>query len=229
MSKLTWDQSGEKRYATGVDRVVLYRNTNNNGTITLYDRPTAWNGVTAINESPSGAEETKLWADNIKYGSLYSAEEFGFTIEAYQSPEEFDECDGSKEIAPGVYAGQQNRETFGLSYRTLIGDDLNGTEKDYEIHIIYGAKASPSERSHSTVNDSPEAEQLSWECTTTPIDSGITNVKPIAHIKISTLSATAAKITALESMLYGTDGSGGAGATGKLPTPSQLVTLMSAG
>lgn len=201
MFNLEWDKSGEKRYSTGIDRVTLYR-SKNSGT---YNEATPWNGVTGLTESPSGAEETKLWADNIKYGSLFSAEEFGFTIEAYDSPEEFDECDGSKEIAPGVYAGQQNREIFGLSYRSLIGDDQHDAgAQDYEIHLIYGAKASPSERAHSTVNDSPEAETLSWECSTTPINSGINNVKPIAHLKISTLGTTKAKIEALENILYGT-------------------------
>lgn len=206
VGKVKWHESGDNKYSTGIDRVVLYRTSVSAGGAVAYDQPAAWNGVTGLTESPSGAEETKLWADNVKYGSLFSAEEFGFTIEAYQSPEEFDECDGSKEIAPGVYAGQQNREIFGLSYRSLIGDDVNGTNKDYEIHLIYGAKASPSERAHSTVNDSPEAETLSWECSTTPVGHNIANVKPIAHIKISTLGASAAKIAALENALYGVDG-----------------------
>lgn len=227
---LEWDKTGEKKYSTGIDRVVLYRTTVSQQGAVAYDKPTAWNGVTGLTESPSGAEETKLWADNVKYGSLFSAEEFGFTIEAYQSPEEFDECDGSKEIAPGVYAGQQNREIFGLSYRSLVGDDVNGTGKDYEIHLIYGAKASPSERAHSTVNDSPEAETLSWECSTTPVGHSIANVKPIAHIKISTLGATTAKIAALEAALYGTAAveDGASATTGHLPLPDELVTMMAA-
>ena len=220
MPRLEWDKSGEKFFHTGVDQVVLYRHTQSK----QYGKGVAWNGVTGITESPSGAEATKLWADNIKYGELRSAEEFGATIEAYQSPKEFDECDGSKEIATGIYAGQQNREPFGLSYRTLIGNDVSGTEAGYEIHLVYGAMASPSEQSHSTVNDSPEAETLSWTVETTPINSGIQNLKPIAHIKINSTELESEALTAIENALYGTQN-----AEAYLPLPSDLLTLISNG
>lgn len=212
--KLVWDQDGQKLYETGVDRGVLY--VLDNG---VYGAGVAWNGLQNVNESPSGAEPTALWADNKKYLELISTEEFGFTIEAYMSPEEFDVCDGSMEIAPGVYAGQQNRKGFGFSYRTLIGSDTEGTEHGYKIHIVYGAKAKPSSRDNSTVNDSPEAMTLSWECSTTPVD--VPGGKPTAHIVIDSTRTSAEAIAALENMLYG-----GESAEAKLPTIEELISLM---
>lgn len=212
--KLVWDQDGQKLYETGVDRGVLY--VLDNG---VYGAGVAWNGLQNVNESPSGAEPTALWADNKKYLELISTEEFGFTIEAYMSPEEFDVCDGSMEIAPGVYAGQQNRKGFGFSYRTLIGSDTEGTEHGYKIHIVYGAKAKPSSRDNSTVNDSPEAMTLSWECSTTPVD--VPGGKPTAHIVIDSTRTSAEAIAALENMLYG-----GESTEAKLPTIEELIQLM---
>lgn len=214
-TKLVWDQDGQKLYETGVDRGVLYPFDEGK-----YGEGVAWNGLTAVNESPSGAEPTALWADNRKYLELMSTEEFGFTIEAYMSPEEFDECDGSLEIAPGVYAGQQNRKSFGFSYRTLIGNDAEGTEYGYKIHIVYGAKAKPSSRDNATVNDTPEARTLSWECSTTPVD--VPGGKPTAHLVIDSTKVGADKMTALEEILYGGT------AAAKLPTIEEVIELMKA-
>ena len=211
--KLVWDQEGQKLYETGVDKGVLF--PYDNGT---YGKGVAWNGLTAVNESPSGAEPTALWADNRKYLELISTEEFGFTIEAYMSPEEFDACDGSLEIAPGVYAGQQNRKSFGFSYRTLIGNDADGTDYGYKIHIVYGAKAKPSSRDNATVNDSPEARTLSWECSTTPVD--VPGGKPTAHLVIDSTKVDAEKLAALEEMLYGGE------AEAKLPTIAEVIELL---
>lgn len=213
--KLVWDQDGQKLYETGVDRGVLYPFDEGQ-----YGAGVAWNGLINVNESPSGAEPTALWADNRKYLELMSAEEFGFTIEAYMSPEEFDPCDGSLELAPGVYAGQQNRKAFGFSYRTLIGNDAEGTEYGYKIHIVYGAKAKPSSRDNATVNDSPEAMTLSWECSTTPID--VPGGKPTSHLVIDSTKAGADKIAALEELLYG------GAADAKLPTIEEVIELMKA-
>lgn len=213
--KLVWDQDGQKLYETGVDRGVLYPFDEGQ-----YGMGVAWNGLINVNESPSGAEPTALWADNRKYLELMSAEEFGFTIEAYMSPEEFDACDGSLEIAPGVYAGQQNRKTFGFSYRTLIGNDAEGTDYGYKIHIVYGAKAKPSSRDNATVNDSPEAMTLSWECSTTPID--VPGGKPTSHLVIDSTKASADKMAALEELLYGGT------ADAKLPTIEEVIELMKA-
>lgn len=204
--KLVWDKTGERQYETGVDHGVLYPVVNN-----VYPSGVAWNGLTTVTESPSGAEANAIYADNIKYLSLMSAEEFGATIEAYMYPDEFAACDGSSEIATGVMIGQQSRKTFGLSYRTIIGNDTEGDEYGYKIHLIYGAKASPSEKSRQTVNDSPEAVQFSWEVTTTPVEIAAidpdTNkpYKPTAHLEISSLKANSAKMAALEAILYGSD------------------------
>lgn len=219
---LVWDDAGNQIYETGTDRGVLYT-INESG---AYTNGVAWDGLRSITESPSGAEETALWANNHKYGSLYSAEEFSFTIGAYTSPEEFDACDGTAEIATGVTAGQQTRAKFGMSYRTLIGNDVKGTDYGYKIHLVYGATASPSERSHSTVNDSPEAEELSWECKTVPV--AVSGYKPTAHIVIDSTKADATKLAALEAKLYGTEGTGGTGgATPYLPLPAEVITTMS--
>lgn len=219
---LSWDDSGNKIYETGTDRGVLYP-LDTNGT---YPAGVAWDGLRSITESPSGAEETALYANNAKYGGLYSAEEFSFTIGAYTSPAEFDACDGTAEIATGVYAGQQTRSKFGMTYRTLMGNDTNGMEYGYKLHLVYGATASPSEHSHSTVNESPEAEELSWECKTTPVP--VPNKKPSAHIIIKSTEVTAEKLAALEAILYGTAASGNTAAVpARLPLPTELITIMS--
>ena len=218
MAKLTWDASGERLYETGVDRGVLFPMTN--GT---YGNGVAWNGLTAVNENPSGGEPTKLYADNIAYLTLMSVEELGLTIEAYTYPDEFEECDGSKEIKPGVTVGQQTRKHFGFCYRTLIGNDEEGTDHGYKIHLVYDCVASPSEKSHSTVNDSPEAEQLSWDVTTTPVAIPVEGIKPSAEIVIDSTEINEAKLAAIEDLLYGT-----ASAESTLPTPQALITLLNA-
>lgn len=215
MAALTWDDSGKRLYETGVDRGVLY--VMSAGT---YGTGVAWNGLTGVTESPSGAEETALYADNIKYVSLYSAEEFGATIEAYTYPDEFAKCDGSAELADGTYVGQQERATFGLSYRTLLGNDTEGQSHGYKLHLIYGAKASPSEKAYATVNDSPEAITFSWEVTTTPVN--VTGMKPTAVITIDSTKADADCLAALEAKLYGSEPSG----TPTLPLPDEVKTLM---
>lgn len=197
MSRLQWDATGTKKYYTGTDRGVLFK-MNTNGT---YGEGVAWQGLTGVTESPSGAEETALWADNQKYGSLYSNEEFGYTINAYDCPEEFDECDGTVEVADGVNIGAQNRKSFGFSYRTLIGNDTKKNDYGYKVHLVYGSTASVSEKSHSTVNDSPEAEEMSWECTTIPVP--VTGYKPTAHLVIDSTKCPAAKLAQLEEIIYG--------------------------
>jgi len=199
MSKLKWDQIGERLYETGVNKGVLYpfaKATNN------YPTGVAWNGLTAVNESPSGAEATALYADNIKYLNLMSAEEFGATIEAYMYPDEFAVCNGEAELAAGVTVGQQARITFGLSYQTKIGSDQD-SEKGYKIHLIYGALASPSEKSYATVNDSPEAITFSWELKTTPVE--VEGFKPTATLVIDSTKVDATKLAKLEEVLYGCD------------------------
>lgn len=211
---LVWDQDGQKLYETGVDRGVLYPFDDGE-----YQKGVAWNGLINVNESPSGGEPTALWADNRKYLELMSNEEFGFTIEAYMSPEEFDACDGSIELAPGLFAGQQNRKSFGFSYRTLIGNDAEGTEYGYKIHIVYGAKAKPSSRDNATVNDSPEAMTLSWECSTTPVD--VPGGKPTAHITIDSTKVSADILSEIEMALYG-NGNG----EPTLPTIAELIDMM---
>jgi hypothetical protein len=199
MSKLTWDQTGEKIYETGVKQVVLYTQQAG-GT---YDKGVAWNGCTAITESPSGAEATALYADDIKYLNLVSAEEFGATIEAYTYPDEFAECDGSAALAEGVYIGQQTRKTFGLCYRTTVGNDTQTNGYGYKLHIIYGALAAPSEKGYSTINDSPEAITFSWEVSTTPV--AVTGHKPTASIVIDSTKVDSAKLAQLEAQLYGSE------------------------
>lgn len=212
---LTWDDTGNQLFETGTDRGVLYP-IGDSGT---YPTGVAWNGLRSVTESPSGAEETALWANNHKYGSLYSEEEFGFTIGAYTSPEEFDACDGTLEIATGVTAGQQPRKKFGMTYRTLIGNDTNGMNHGYKLHLVYGATASPSERSHSSVNESPEAEELSWECKTVPV--AVAGFKPTSHLVIDSTKANATKLATLEGILYG---SGSTAA--RLPLPAEVITTM---
>lgn len=202
MPKLVWDQTAERLYETGVDRGVLYPQTTGGA----YGKGVAWNGLTAVNESPSGAEASDLYADNIKYLSLRSAETFGATIEAYTYPDEFAECDGSASIATGVTIGQQARKAFGFCYRTLVGNDVENNDHGYKIHLIYGCTASPSEKGYQTVNDSPEAITFSWEVTTTPVN--VTGFKPTASLVIDSTKftdANSAKLTAIEGALYGTD------------------------
>ena len=218
MSKLVWDKSGDRFYETGVDHCVLYP-IDSDGT---YPLGVAWNGITAITESPSGADANPLYADNIKYLNLIAAEDFGATIEAYTYPDEWAACDGSASIATGVTVGQQARKTFGLSYRTKVGNDVDGQDHGYKLHLIYGALASPSERGYQTVNDSPEAITFSWTVTTTPVD--ITGFKPTACLTIDSTKIDSAKLTAIEAELYGTDGNGGK--TPHLPMPNKIIELM---
>lgn len=217
--KLEWDKSGEHLFETGVDRGVLYPQAAD-GT---YPKGVAWNGLTSVSESPSGAEATALWADNIKYLNLYSAEEFGATIEAYTYPDEFAELDGSAEIAPGAMIGQQNRKAFGLCYRTVLGNDIQGNDYGYKLHIIYGAQASPSEKSYETINDSPDAITFSWELNTTPVP--VTGHKPTASIVIDSTKCDPDKLADLEEILYGTAGQGGADA--RLPLPAEVIATLS--
>lgn len=221
--KLVWDKTGERLYETGVSQGVLYPQAAG-GT---YPTGVAWNGLTAVTESPSGAEATAIYADNIKYLSLMSAEEFGATIEAYTYPDEFAECDGSANIATGVSIGQQNRKTFGMSYKTVLGNDVDGENYGYKLHIIYGAMASPSEKGYATINDSPEAITFSWEVTTTPVS--VTGFKPTASLTIDSTKADPTKLAALEEILYGKDGTGGLEDTGvdpRLPLPDEIAELM---
>lgn len=223
MSKIVWDKTGERFYETGVKNGVLYP-LSSNGT---YPKGVAWNGLTAVTESPSGAEATALYADDIKYLNLISNEEFGATIEAYTYPDEFAECDGSATLAKGVAIGQQTRKTFGLCYRTTLGNDSQGNDYGYKLHIIYGALAAPSEKAYATINDSPEAITFSWEVTTTPVS--VDNFKPTASLTIDSTKADPTKLAALEDILYGKDGTGDnqTGATEpRLPLPNEIATLM---
>lgn len=213
MSKLVWDQSGERFYETGVKNGVLYIPTSG-----VYSKGVAWNGLTAVTESPSGAEATALYADDIKYLSLMSAEEFGATIEAYTYPEEFAECDGSASLATGVSIGQQARKTFGLSYKTTIGNDVDGNEHGYKLHLIYGCLAAPSEKAYATINDSPEAITFSWEVTTTPVN--VTGHKPTACITIDSTKADPTKLAALEAKLYGSESE-----EASLPLPDEIAEM----
>lgn len=217
MSKIEWDKTGEKLYETGVKNGVLYLPDESGA----YTNGVAWNGLTSVKESPSGAEATPLYADDIKYLELTSAEEFGGTLECYTYPDEFAECDGSAEVAPGVIIGQQNRKTFGLCYRTTLGNDIKGNEYGYKLHLIYGAKASPSEKAYSTINDSPEAITFSYEISTTPVN--VTGHKPTASLIVDSTKVSAEKMAALEALLYGGDG---AGNPAKLPLPDEVITLL---
>lgn len=214
MSKIVWDQTGERLYETGVKYGVLYPMEAG-----AYPKGVAWNGLTAVTESPSGAEATPLYADDIKYLNLMSAEEFGATIEAYTYPDEFAACDGSAELATGVMIGQQARKAFGLCYRTAIGNDVDGNDHGYKLHIIYGAMAAPSEKAYASINDSPEAITFSWEITTTPVN--VTGFKPTASIVIDSTKVDAGKLAELEDMLYGS-----ADKEAMLPLPDAIATLM---
>ena len=219
MAKLVWDTIGEHFYETGIDHVVLYP-VANNGT---YPEGVAWNGVTSISESPSGADANKQWADNMNYLTLYSAEEYGSTIEAFTYPDEFMACDGTVALTSGVYVGQQPRKGFGLSYRTKVGNDTVGEDLGYKLHLVYGCRAAPSERGYETVNDSPEAITFSWEITTTPVI--IPNHKPSALLTIDsrdfTETAAAAHLKALEDVLYGGDST-----EARLPLPNEVVYIL---
>ena len=216
MAKLEWDKTGERLYETGTDRGVLY--VASNGT---YPTGVAWNGLTGVDENPSGAEANAQYADNIKYLELRSAEDFGATVTAYTYPDEFEQCDGSAEPVSGMYIGQQARKMFGMSYRTKIGNDTDGDEHGYYIHLIYGATASPSQRSYKTINDSPEPIEFSWEVTTTPVN--IAGYKPVAHVRINSTKADATKLAALEKALYGDEN-----ADARLPLPDEVKTLLTA-
>lgn len=217
MAKLEWDKTGERLYETGCDRGVLFvYNTDQN----KYGTGVAWNGLTKVNESPSGAESNPQYADNTKYLDLYSAEDFSATIEAFTYPHEFEECDGTAELVEGVTIGMQNRKMFGFSYRTLIGNDTEGTDHGYKIHLVYGAKASPSEKSRDTVNDSPEAVNFSWEVTTTPVN--VTGFKPTAHLVVNSTLVNPTKLAEFEKKLYGDDDSG----TPTLMMPDDIKTLL---
>ena len=216
MAKLVWDETGKRLYETGVSQGVLYPQSGGS-----YPNGVAWNGLTAVTESPSGAEATPLYADNIKYLNLFSAEEFGATIEAYTYPDEFMACDGSAQIAKGAYIGQQNRKQFGMCYKTLLGNDVDANDHGYKLHIIYGAMASPSEKAYATVNDSPEAITFSWEVTTTPVN--VTGYEPTASIVIDSTKCNAEKLADLEEILYGS-----AEEEPRLPLPDEIVTVLGA-
>ena len=218
MSRLVWDQTGDRLYETGIEKGVFYP-INNSG---VYTPGVAWNGLTSVSESPSGAEATALYADDIKYLNLYSAEEFGATIEAYTYPDEFGLVDGSAELATGVTVGQQARKEFGLCYKTLEGNDVDGQDHGYKLHLIYGCMCSPSQKQYQTVNDSPSAITFSWEVKTTPVN--VTGHKPTSLIVIDSTKVDATKLAALEEILYG-----GESVEPRLPLPDEVATIFAAG
>lgn len=217
MAKLVWDNTGERLYETGVKNGVLYTRDETGA----YSKGVVWNGLTAVTESPSGAEPTALYADDTKYLNLMSAEEFGATVEAYTYPDEFAELDGTAEVAVGIRIGQQARGTFGMCYRTALGNDVKGNDYGYKLHIIYGATASPSEKAYATINDSPEAITFSWELTTTPVN--VTGHKPTATLVIDSTKVDADKLTALEEILYGSESE-----EARLPLPDEIIEMVSA-
>lgn len=216
MAKLVWDQTSERLYETGVDRGVVYPQAAGG-----YPAGTAWNGLTNVTLSPSGAEPTALYANNKKYLNLLSLEELAGSIEAYMYPEAFAECNGLKEIAPGVLAGQQKRKAFGFTFRTLIGNDTDGTSYGYKIHLVYGCLAQPSENANATVNDSPEAKTMSWEFSTTPVEAGVEGIEPTASLEIDSTKVSAEGLKALEEALYGTTDK-----EAYLPLPAEVATLI---
>lgn len=215
MAKLVWDQSGQRFYETGVKNGVLYVQDESGA----YPAGVAWNGLTAVTESPSGAEATPLYADDIKYLELFSAEEFGATIEAYTYPEEFEACDGSAELAEGIVIGQQARKSFGLCYKTVVGNDVKGNDLGYKIHLIYGCKAAPSEKAYQTINDSPEAITFSWEVTTTPVN--VEGFKPTSTLVIDSTKVDSEKLAAIEAKLFGSESE-----EASLPLPDEIVDMM---
>lgn len=227
MSKIIWDKVGERLYETGCDHGVLYK-----AEAGKYGAGVPWNGLTGVTESPSGAEASPIYADNIKYVNLVSNEDFGATVEAYMYPDEFAECDGSVEILPGVYAGQQSRKTFGLTYRTVLGNDEELNDHGYKLHLIYGCLAAPSEKGYSTINDSPEAATLSWEITTTPVAIntliGGKKLKPTASLTFDSTKFSAKFMAQLEEILYGKDPTTTGGKDGvepRLPLPDEIIKL----
>lgn len=215
MSTIKWDEIGKRLYETGISKGVLYPMADGK-----YGNGVAWDGLSSFSNSPSGAEESKIYADNMKYLSLYSAEEFGATIEAYTYPDEFAACDGTAELAKGVIIGQQTRKPFGFSYQSLIGNDTDGTKHGYKIHLIYNAMAQPSERQYQTVNDSPEAITMSWTLTTTPVS--VPGHDPVSHLEIDSTKIDEAKLKKIEDLLYGTEST-----EPTLPTPEELIALLS--
>ena len=217
MAKLVWDATGERKYENGVRNGVLYV-MDESGT---YPKGVAWNGLTAVTESPSGAEATALYADDVKYLNLISAEEFGATVEAYTYPDEFAQCNGEASLVNGVTIGQQPRKTFGMAYRTVLGNDVENESYGYKLHLIYGAVASPSEKAYATINDSPEAITFSWELKTTPVV--VNGFKPTASLTIDSTKANAEKLAALEDILFGSES-----AEARLPLPNEIATLMNA-
>lgn len=221
MAKLVWDQAGERLYETGVKNCALYPQSNG-----AYPKGVAWNGITGVTESPSGAEATAIYADDMKYLNLYSAEEFGATITAYTYPDEFAVCDGSAELVEGVTIGQQARKTFGLAYKTVLGNDTDANDHGYKLHLIYGAMAAPSEKAYATINDSPEAIEFSWEISTTPVT--VSGAKPTASLTIDSTKADPSKLAALEKILFGDDTAGDT-AGPRLPLPDEVKTLMTKG
>lgn len=234
MARIEWDTIGNRYYENGVDHAVLYL-VENDGS---YGNGVAWNGLTSVSESPSGADANKLWADNMNYLTLYGIEEFGASIEAYTYPDEFAECDGSRALMPGVTIGQQTRKGFGLCYRTKVGNDTVGNDFGYKLHLIYGCRASPSDRSYETVNDSPDAISFSWEITTTPVNvvigtgANAVTYQPTASLIIDSRDFATeqlkAKLTGLEDVLYGTGTTTGTGGTtARLPLPAEVITLLS--
>ena len=215
MSKIVWDKTGERLYEAGIDRGVLYPQDEKGE----YPLGVPWNGLTGVTESPTGAEPTPLYADNIKYLELMSVEEFGANIEAYTYPEEFELCDGSAELTPGVALGQQPRKAFGLSYRTRVGNDLVGEDYGYKIHLIYGAKAAPSDKGYETINDTPDAITFSWDVTTTPVP--VEGFKPTASLVVDSTKVEASKLKALEDILYGSEET-----EATLPLPDEVLTII---
>lgn len=225
MSKLVWDKAGEKLYETGVEKGVLFVQDSTGA----YPKGVAWNGLTTVTESPKGAESNPIYADNTKYLNLLSAEEFNATIEAYTYPEEFKACDGSVELAVGVSIGQQKRKSFGLVYRTTLGNDTDGSDYGYKLHIIYGAQAAPSEKAFKTVNDSPEAISFSYEITTTPVD--VSGNKPTASIVIDSTKVDPAKLAQLEAIIYGKDATTNPVSpevVSRLPLPDEIANIFKA-
>lgn len=224
MSKLVWDAESERIYETGVNKGVLYPKGEEGG----YSDGVAWNGLTGVTENPSGADNNPIYADNIKYLNLRSAEEYGCTIEAYTYPDAFAACDGSAEIVPGVRIGQQTRKQFGFSYRTIIGNDTKGEDYGYKIHLVYGCDAAPSSKGYQTINDNPDAITFSWEISTTPVN--VTGYKPTATMEIDSTKTDSDKLKALEDILYGTDSGVGEDATSgtkpRLPLPDEVISLV---